>query len=160
MTEETKAVFGIFSHRTSFEYAISALKVAGFDATEISTLHREDTGKTDHPTNGHGRAIQPSWLAEPAVFSIQGHGTFLVSGPLLENLNQVAATSKPDGIAGMLRWIGIPQVKTNEYQEKIGNGAIVLAVRCDDPKTVDRAEYSLRSTGADGVCSNGEASSN
>ena len=50
MAEKNIAVFGIFPHRASFEYAFGVLKGEGFRDTDISVLLQENQGTKDLAT--------------------------------------------------------------------------------------------------------------
>jgi hypothetical protein len=50
MTGKNIAVFGIYPHRASFEYAFGVLKEEGFRATDVSVLLQENPGTKDLAT--------------------------------------------------------------------------------------------------------------
>jgi hypothetical protein len=50
MTEKNIAVFGIYPHPASFEYAFGVLKEHGFRATDVSVLLQENPGTKDFAT--------------------------------------------------------------------------------------------------------------
>jgi hypothetical protein len=46
MTDKNIAVFGIYPHRASFEYALGVLKKQGFRATDVSALLQKILAQT------------------------------------------------------------------------------------------------------------------
>lgn len=50
MAGKNIAVFGIYPHRASFEYAFGVLKKQGFRATDVSALLQENPGTKDLAT--------------------------------------------------------------------------------------------------------------
>ena len=56
MAGQNIAVFGIYPHRASFEYALGVLKQEGFRNTDVSVLVQENSGTKDLVTEeGTGR---------------------------------------------------------------------------------------------------------
>jgi hypothetical protein len=56
MTGKNIAVFGIYPHRASFEYALDALKKGGFRNTDVSVLLQENPGTKDLVTEKSTKA--------------------------------------------------------------------------------------------------------
>src|ERR1700687_5958888 len=101
MARKNIAVFGIYPHRASFEYAVSALKIGGFRDTDISVLVQENPGTKDLGTEkatkapegaatgaGSGAVIGGAlgWLAGTGALAVCGLGSLLVAGPIVAAL--------------------------------------------------------------------------
>src|SRR5271169_3905528 len=97
MPAKNTAVFGVYPHRARFEYALSALKIAGFRDDDFSALIQEDPGEQDsggeNAKNATRLAPRPAvsdvvrgstlgWLAETRVFVVPSDGPFLIAGLL------------------------------------------------------------------------------
>src|SRR5579864_1375401 len=101
MPKKNIAVFGIYPHRASFEYAFGVLKQDGFRATDISVLLQENTGTKDLATGkatkapegaatgaGSGAVIGGAlgWLVGTGALSFPTLGPLLVAGPVISAL--------------------------------------------------------------------------
>jgi len=167
MAPKIMAVFCIYPDQTSFEYAICALKVAGFHDEDVSVLLQADSqleglpsGKTGKEKGGivgvAGFAGKTSpalgWLAEPNAIRIPGDGTFLISGPLLATLKGTESLGKTDGLIGSLLNIGLPEQEVKQYMGRLKEGGILFSVYCHHPDYADKAKTILGSTGAEVIC--------
>lgn len=173
MGRKNIAVFGIYPHRASFEYAVSALKVAGFRDTDVSVLLQENPGTKDLVTEkatkapegaatgaGSGAVIGGAlgWLVSTGTLAIPGLGPFLAAGPILGTLAGIGAGGALGGFTGALVGLGIPEYEAKRYKGRIENGGILLSVHCDDPNWVHKAIVSLRASGAENISSTNESS--
>jgi hypothetical protein len=172
MTGKNIAVFGIYPHRASFEYAFRALKTAGFRDTDISVLLQENPGTKDLATEkatkapegaatgaGSGAVIGGAlgWLAGTGAIVFPGLGPFLVAGPIVATLAGIGAGATLGGLTGALIGLGIPEYEAKRYQGRIESGGILLSVHCDSPNWVNKAKRLLSSTGAEDISSTGES---
>jgi hypothetical protein len=57
------------------------------------------------------------------------------------------------GISGALIGLGVPEYEAKRYAGRVGKGAILLSVHCDDPGWVSKAEAILQKTGAEDISS-------
>ena len=120
MAGKNIAVFGIYPHRASFEYAFGVLKKEGFRETDVSVLLQENPGTKDLATEkatkapegaatgaGSGAVIGGAlgWLAGTGALCIPGLGPFLVAGPIMATLAGI-------GIGGMLGGLSGATVRT------------------------------------------------
>jgi hypothetical protein len=166
------AVFGIYPHRASFEYALSSLKDVGFRDTDISVLLQENPGTKDLATQkstkapegaatgaGSGAIIGGAlgWLAATGALALPALGPFIIAGPLLSTLAGMGVGGTLGGLAGALLGLGIPEYEAKRYQGRIENGGILLSVHCDDSRWVHKAKRLLSSTGAEDISSTSES---
>src|SRR6266700_4063309 len=166
------AVFGIYPHRASFEYAFGVLKEEGFRHTDISVLLQENPGTKDLATEkatkapegaatgaGSGAVIGGAigWLAGTGALSIPGLGPFLVAGPIIATLAGIGIGGTLGGLSGALLGLGIPEYEAKRYQGRIEKGGILLSVHCDSPSWVNKAKRLLYSTGAEDISSTSES---
>ena len=166
------AVFGIYPHRPSFEYALSALKDVGFRDTDVSVLLQENSGTKDLATEkatkapegaatgaGSGAIIGGAlgWLAATGAVAVPGLSAFVIAGPIVATLAGMGVGGALGGVAGALLGLGIPEYEAKRYQGRIENGGILLSVHCDDPRWVTKAKRLLSSTGAEDISSAGES---
>jgi len=169
MAAKNIAVFGIYPHRASFEYAVSALKIGGFRETDISILLQENPGTKDLATEkatkapegaaagaGSGAVIGGAlgWMAGTGAISL---GSLLVAGPIVAALAGIGVGGTVGGLAGALVGLEIPEYEAKRYQGRIENGGILLSVHCDDKNWVNKAKRVLSSTGAEDISSTGES---
>jgi hypothetical protein len=55
--------------------------------------------------------------------------------------------------------MGIPEYEAKRYEGRVKNGGTLLSVHCDTSDEIKRAKDVLRSTGAEGISSTSESSS-
>jgi hypothetical protein len=166
------AVFGIYPHRASFEYAHRALEEAGFRDTDISVLVQENPGTKDLATEKTTKAPEGAatgagsgailggalaWLAATGVLGVPGLGSFVIAGPVVATLAGIGIGGTLGGLAGALLGLGIPEYEAKRYQGRIENGGILLSVHCDNPQWVNKAKQLLSSTGAEDISSTSES---
>ena len=172
MTGKNIAVFGIYPHRASFEYAHGILKGEGFRDTDISVLLQENPGTKDLVTEkatkapegaatgaGSGAVIGGAlgWLAGTGAFSFAAHGPFLVAGPIIATLAGIGIGGTLGGLSGALVGLGTPEYEAKRYQGRIEKGGILLSVHCDNSYWANKAKRLLHSTGAEDISSTSEA---
>jgi hypothetical protein len=172
MAGKNIAVFGIYPHRASFEYALEALKKDGFRNTDVSVLLQENSGTKDLVTvkatktpegattgAGSGAVVGGAigWLAGTGALAIPGLGPLLVAGPILGTLAGIGAGGTLGGLTGALLGLGIPEYEAKRYKGRMEKGGILLSVHCDDLHWVNTAKASLKATGAENISSTGES---
>ena len=164
MTAKTMAVFCIFPDRTGFEYAICALKFAGFHESEISGMFQHDAAPAPTSVAGSGEAARAEvssdeiskvfgWLAEARAVHTAIDGTLLVSGPLLPTQMDFEALRNRGGVTDALLAAGLPKAEAKHFRERIKGGGILLCVICRHPSWVEKAIGLLGSTGAESILS-------
>ena len=167
------AVFGIYSTRTSVEYAVNRLKGDGFRNTDISVLFPHNQGSKDFAHEKNTKAPEGAaagmsagavvggalgWLAGIGALAIPGAGPFIAAGPIMGALAGAGVGGTVGGIGGALIGLGMPEYEAKRYAGRISRGDILLSVHCDDSKWIDRAKKILEETGADDISSSSEAS--
>ena len=172
MAEKNFAVFGIYPHRASFEYAFGVLKGEGFRDTDISVLLQENSGTKDLAAKkatkapegaatgaGSGAVIGGAlgWLAATGALSFPTLGPLIVAGPIIATLAGIGVGGTLGGVSGALVGLGTPEYEAKRYQGRIEKGGILLSVHCDSANWVNKAKYLLRSTGAEDVSSTVES---
>ena len=172
MAGKNIAVFGIYPHRASFEYAFGVLKQEGFRATDISVLLQENPGTKDLVTEkatkapegvaagvGSGAVIGGAlgWLVAAGALSIPTLGPLLIAGPIVATLAGIGVGGTLGGLLGALLGLGIPEYEAKRYQGRIEKGGILLSVHCDSPYWVNKAKRLLNSTGAEDISSTSES---
>jgi hypothetical protein len=172
MTEENNAAFGIYPHRASFEYALNALKIAGYRETEISVLLQKNPGTKELARKraakapegaatgaGSGAVIEGAhgWWTGTGALAARDLGLLLVAGPIVGKLAGKGAGGTPGGLADALLGLGIPEYEAKRYQGRIENGGVLLSLRCDSPNGMEKAKRLLSATGAEDISSTGES---
>jgi hypothetical protein len=172
MAGKNIAVFGIYPHRASFEYALGALKEQGFRDTDVSVLLQENPGTKDLATEkatkapegavtgaGSGAVIGGAlgWLAATGVLSVPGLGPLLAAGPIVATLAGIGVGGTLGGLSGALLGLGMPEYEAKRYQGRIEKGGILLSVHCDNRYWVNKAKSLLDSTGAEDISSASES---
>src|SRR3984893_17384129 len=142
MTGKNIAVFGIYPHRASLEYAFGVLKQEGFRDTDVSVLLQENPGTKDLATEKATKAPEGAatgaglgaiiggalgWLAGTGALAIPGLGPFLVAGPIVATLAGIGAGGTLGGLAGALIGVGMPEYEAKRYQGRIDKGGILLS---------------------------------
>lgn len=162
MTAKKTAVFCIFPDRTGFEYAVCALKFAGFHESEISGMFQPDAAPAPMAATGSGEAARAEvsdgeinaafgWLAEARAMHTGVDGMFLISGPLLPTDMDLESLRKEGGVTDALLAAGLPKAETKRFGERIKEGGILLCVICRHPSWADKAAGLLGSTGAETI---------
>jgi hypothetical protein len=146
-----KTVFVLFDNSKQADEAISKLQASGYKPEDISIITKEtgvvrkeevDENRTEHvggrTLKGAGIGLVAGLIVGAAAFTIPGVGAILVGGPLLTTLglSGVAATTVAGGITGLLAGgiigtlvgLGVPEEQAKIYEERIKEGAILLAV--------------------------------
>lgn len=146
----TKTVLGIFADRDSAEEAVFKLKAEGYNPKDISIVMKdkqegeilaEDTG-TDVVggalTGATTGAIVGGLAGLLASTFIPGLGAFFIGGPLAAALGLTGAAASTasgaatgalaGGLLGALTGLGLSEDEAKDYEEKIREGGILLAV--------------------------------
>jgi hypothetical protein len=159
------AVFGVYLHKTSCEYALSALRTAGFRDQEISILIHKNLVANDH------RAVKATTRADDASFTgsdatgvlawLPGIGAgavhsvekFIFAGSVVATLlrSETDGASTSRGLQDALLRLGMSEQLAKQSQARVENGGILLFLNCPDLDCVRRATNWLKSTGAESI---------
>ena len=146
-----KTVIGVFEDRVDAEDAITALKDEGYDAKDISIVMRDrneaqtvvhETGANDVAggtvSGAATGAIIGGLAGLLAAVAIPGLGAFFIGGPIAAalGLGGAAATTVSGattgavagGLIGALTSLGLTHEEAQVYEDRVNNGAILVAV--------------------------------
>lgn len=173
MTNKNKFVFGIYSNRSAVESAVSALKSAGFQHSDVSVLLPENLGSKEIATEKNTKAPEGAtagagsgaviggtlgWLVGIGALAIPGLGPFIAAGPIMAALAGMGVGGAVGGVTGALVGMGIPEYEAKRYEGRLQKGGILMSVHCDTSEEIKRAKDILERTGAEDVSTAGEAS--
>jgi len=168
-----KSVFCITTSRDQADRVVERLKTANFSTNDISVLFPDKGSTRDfaHEKNtkapegavagaGTGGVIGGAlgWIAGIGALAIPGVGPFIAAGPIIAALSGAAVGAAVGGIAGGLIGLGIPEIEAKRYEGKVKAGNILISVHTEDSKEIARAKDIFTQTGAQDICSTGEAS--
>lgn len=153
-----KTVLGIFEPTTNTEHLINDLQAEGYNPKDISIVmrDRDEAAMMGHEPGGvfsdtagglATGAIVGSIMGLLAAITIPGVGALLVGGPVAAalGLTGVAATAASGavtgaiagGLVGALMGLGLPREEAERYQERIREGAILIAVPSSNTEAID-----------------------
>jgi hypothetical protein len=173
MSDQKRAVFGIYSTRVAVEDATDLLVRAGFPASDISVLLPESLGgpkdmgteKASKAPEGTAAGVTAGGviggtlgvLAGVGLLAIPGLGPFIAAGPIMAGLAGLGVGGAVGGFTGALIGMGIPEFEAKRYEGRLQKGGILLSVHCGTSEEVKRAKDVLDRSGAEDVSSTGEA---
>lgn len=151
-------VVGVFEDRVEADLALQDFKDHGYDARDISIIARQPT-HADRPVGKKGGSAAAGATAGGILggltglligigtIAIPGVGIFLVGGPIAAALGLTGAAATAvtgaatgalaGGIVGALVGMGLPEEDAQMYQERIKEGAILLAVPVENKGEMD-----------------------
>lgn len=154
-----KTITGFFSSREQAEKAIKNLRSKGFDK-DISIVAKGEEGEPgpittnftggDSVTNGAAEGAAIGGIAGLALgagaLAIPGFGPIIAAGPIAALLSGAAT----GGIAGGFVDYGIPAEMSQDYENRIRQGKMMVAVKADDNKA-EEATQGLRQFGGENM---------
>src|SRR5262245_12455050 len=155
------AVYCLASSEPQADEILSHLRNLGFSASEISILltakdTRNISVKEDAIRGARKGGIAGSILGVlMTVLTIPTLGPLAVAGPILSALGGAAVGGVVGGLAGgsgALTHIGIPEPECTRMEQRVKEGAILIAVHSADPARLDRALRVFKSSGAEEIC--------
>jgi len=170
---KNKSVFGIYSSRSGVENAVTALRDAGFQQSDVSVLLPENLGNREMATQKNTKAPEGAtagagsgaviggtlgWLVGIGALAIPGLGPFIAAGPIMAALAGAGVGGAVGGVTGALVGMGIPEYEAKRYEGRLQKGGILVSVHCDISEEVKRAKDILQRTGAEDISTAGEAS--
>jgi len=93
-------------------------------------------------------------LAGLTILSFPVLGPLMVAGPIVSALSGAAVGGVVGGLAGgsgALTHIGISEADSKRIEQRLHQGAILIAVHSSDPVRLDRALRVFKSSGADEI---------
>jgi hypothetical protein len=167
-----KSVFCIATSRNQADHIVNQLKTANFSNNDISALfadkdtnrefaHEKNTKAPEGAAAGGvtggviGGAL--GWIAGIGALAIPGVGPFIAAGPIMAALSGAAIGAAVGGIAGGLIGLGIPELEAKRYEGKIKAGNILISVHTENSKEISRAKDIFTKSGAQDICTTGEA---
>jgi hypothetical protein len=170
---KNKSVFGIYSSRSAVENAVTALRDAGFQQSDVSVLLPENLGNREIATQKNTKAPEGAtagagsgaliggtlgWLVGIGALAIPGLGPFIAAGPIMAALAGAGVGGAVGGVTGALVGMGIPEFEAKRYEGRLQKGGILVSVHCDTSEEVKRAKDILQRTGAEDISTAGESS--
>lgn len=170
----TNIVLGVFDDRTHAENAINKLGSSGFNSKDISIVMK-DSVEGQRMADSTGANVAEGAVSGAATggviggiagllmgigaITIPGLGPLLIGGPIAAALGLTGAAATTvtgaatgavaGGLLGALMGLGLPKEKAEVYQQRIEQGAILLAVPTRD--NGDTAKGILETNGASDV---------
>lgn len=151
LTQDT--VLGVFAERESANSAIDDLKAKGYEPKDMSVVMREEDKVNDEANDtgdnvaegaasgamtGGALGALAGLLIGVGALAIPGIGGLLIGGPLAAalGLTGAAATTATGaltgalagGLIGGLVGLGVPEDEAKVYEDRVKEGAILLAV--------------------------------
>jgi hypothetical protein len=162
------AVYCLASTEPQANEILTHLRNLGFSSSEISVLLKNKDTRNISVKEDVVRGLEKGGiaggilgaLAGLSVLTVPVLGPLVVAGPILSALGGAAVGSMVGGLAGgsgALTHIGIPPAESAKVEQRLHEGAILIAVHSEDPLRRDRALRVFRASGADDIYDSGEA---
>jgi hypothetical protein len=140
------------------------LRNLGFSSSEVSVLLKAKDTKNISMQEDAVREAEKGGLVGGALGALAGLtiftapilGPLALAGPIIAAIGGAAVGGMVGGLAGgtgALTRIGIPEHLTPRVEQKIQDGAILIAVHGNDPVQLDRAARVFKASGAEEVYS-------
>jgi hypothetical protein len=126
---------------------------SGFAASDISMVQpnltgAREIGHTNTTKAPEGAAAGASagallggalgWAAGIGALAIPGLGPLIAAGPIMATLSGLAAGGTVGGLTGALVGTGIPEYEAQQYEGRLREGHILLAVHARDSEEASR----------------------
>ena len=155
-------VYCVASSETQANDILLHLRNLGFSSSEVSVLLKAKETKNISMKEDAVREAEKGGLIGGALGALAGLtiftapilGPLAIAGPIIGALGGAAVGGVVGGLAGgtgALTRIGIPEDVARRLEEKIRDGAILLAVHSDDPARLDRAVRVFKASAAEEV---------
>jgi uncharacterized membrane protein len=167
-----KMVLGVFEEQDNAESAINRLQDDGFNPKDISIVMKDKdlardvaantganvaAGAASGATTGGILGGIAGLLIGIGAITVPGIGALLIGGPIAAALGLTGAAATTvsgaltgalaGGLVGALVSLGVPEHEAREYEERIKEGGILVAVPTDNYDQ-DRARQILEAEGA------------
>lgn len=150
-------IMGIYCNRPSIESAIMQLRVAGFDAEDLSALFPVSTELLEMKTGRKSAAAIMAgatvggaigWILGTGMVIVPGLGALVAAGPLLTALAGFGTGGILAGLCRALVRLGFGKGRALWDQDLRPYGGYQLSVHCKDEQLVRRAVRILGMTRA------------
>lgn len=156
--ERMQTVIGVFEDKFDAEAAVDTLEQMGFNPKDVSVVVKEGAAITDERGSKGGSIAEGAvsgaatggvlgglagLLVGIGVLAIPGVGAFLVGGPIAALLGLTGAAAATvsgvttgavaGGLLGGLIGLGIPEDAARDYEQRVREGAVLLAVPTSTP---------------------------
>jgi hypothetical protein len=160
-----KSVFCIATSRNRAEQMIVNLRTANFSGKDLSVVFPNrsfsgEPGAQNHThiilwnvadaTQGGVEDLASAWTG-PGTLVLAGGG-FTAVGPLLAALSEANQGAPGGNLAESLIRLGVPVFEAKQYESRMKNGNILIAVFLDDLKAVAQAKGILSETYGENLC--------
>jgi hypothetical protein len=140
------------------------LRNLGFSSSEVSVLLKAKETKNISMEEDAVRDAEKGGLVGGALGALAGLtiftapilGPLAIAGPIVGALGGAAVGGVVGGLAGgtgALTHVGIPEDVSRRLEQKIQDGAILIAVHSHDPARLDRTLRVFKASGAEEVYS-------
>jgi hypothetical protein len=166
------SVLGIYPNRRTVSDAISVLQKAGYRPVDIAILSAENQGSKDFGHEKSNKALQGAaigaaigavagavggWLVATGVVALPELGPLLAGRPILGPLAAAACAGALGWLVGLIFGLSMTEYVAKRYAGRMGRGGILLSVHCDSSAWRQKAEESLKNTGAKHISSASES---
>ena len=171
-----RTVVGLFETRTQAREALNQLSAAGFDPQLVSVIANQQRANPPHVSQAPDtqEALREeidkntirtayssiaSWLLTPGATGTSGATEVGAIGPASKSFGEtvpsqgvdVEGTPAPGGLRKALANWGLTSAQIDDYEKRVAQGAILMAVEVLDNSMVVRAEEILLGDRADDV---------
>lgn len=151
----------------------SRLRTAGCMANDISILEPDRSGVRDLAIDNSTKTPEGAvagtsagailggtlgWLAGIGTLAIPGLGPFIAAGPILAALSGAAVGGAVGGLSGALIGMGIPEFEAQQYEGKLRQGNILMAIHVADDNRAGDIRQILTEENAEDIVTGSEAS--
>ncbi len=162
----SKALFGTLSSGQEAEILLNQLQSAGFPSRDISVLFadKNETSRFIHEKNtkapegaiagvGTGGVVGGviGWLAGIGSLAIPGVGPLIAAGPIMAALSGTAIGATVGGLIGSLVGMGMPEIEAKNYERKLKEGDVLVAVHADTSDRIRKAREIFKTAGVQDV---------
>ena len=166
------SVFGIYPDRTTVSDAIAILHKGGYRPADIAVLSAENQGSKDfaHEKNskapegaaagtavGAAAGLLMGWLVATGVVAFPGLALLAGLRPIIAALAVAACGGALGWLIGLFVGLSMTEYVAKRYAGRMGRGGILLSVHCDSSEWRQRAQKSLKDTGARYISSASES---
>lgn len=156
-------VLGVFSKRAAADSAVDDLQSAGFNPKDISIIMKDEVISGTGEAQGRGENVVEGAMSGATTggvvggiaglligvgaLAIPGIGGLLIGGPIVAalGLSGAAATTVSGavtgalagGLMGALVGLGVPEEEAKVYEQRVKEGAVLLAVPTATNNEVD-----------------------